>query len=115
MSKIFKLVGILLLIPLLALSLVGCAKEELTLTVYTPVDGDMRTSSSVTLQGKVSDSGATVKINDTEVPVTKFGAFSAKVTLNEGENTIKVVATWGEEVVTKTITKTITVTYTPSQ
>ena len=110
MSNIFKLVGILLLIPLLALSLVGCAKE-LTLTVYQPEDGATRTSSPVTVQGKVSDSKATVKINNTQVSVKKTGSFSAKVTLKEGENTIEVVATRGKEV----LTKTLTVTYTPSQ
>jgi len=121
MSKNFKLLGILLIISLLAVP-VGCAKG-LTLTVTEPKDGATLTESTVTVSGTVSDLKATVTVNGVEVeveggslevppslPLVKPFTFSADVELTAGENTITVVATLGEE----TITKTVTVTYTPS-
>ena len=83
----------------------------------------MLTESHVTVSGTVSDPKATVTVNGVEVeveggslevppslPLVKPFTFSADVELTAGENTITVVATLGEE----TITKTITVTYAPS-
>lgn len=122
MSKKFRLLGILLVVSVLAVPLVGCA-EGLTLTISEPKDGAILTESHVTVSGTVSDPKATVTINGAEVEVESSGlevpsslplvkpfTFSAEVELTPGENTITVVATLGEE----TITKTVTVTYTPS-
>jgi hypothetical protein len=121
-SKKFRLLGILLIIPLLAVPLVGCAKGP-TLTISEPKDGATLTESPVTVSGTVSDLKATVTVNGVEVEVeggslqvppslslVKPFTFSADVELTEGENTITVVATLGGE----TVTKTLTVTYTPS-
>ena len=122
MSNKFKLLGILLIISLLALPLVGCAKG-LTLTISEPNDGATLTESPVTVSGTISDPKATITVNDVEVeveggslevppslPLAKPFTFSADVELTVGENTITVVATLGEE----TVTKTVTITYTPS-
>jgi hypothetical protein len=121
-SKKFRLLGILLVISLLALPLVGCG-EGLDLTISEPKNGVILTESHVTVSGTVSDLKATVTVNGIEVEVeggslevptslslVKPFTFSADVDLIEGENTITVVATLGEE----TVTRTVTVTYTPS-
>ena len=110
MSKLVKLLGILLVISLLALPLVACAKQPLTLTVW-PMDGATVDETPVGVRGYVSDRKATVWVNDTIVTVSKEGYYSTNLELTEGENIITVVATLGEE----TITKTVTVTYTPSK
>lgn len=103
--------GILLGTSLLALPLVGCAKP-LTLTVSRPTDGATLTRSLVMVRGMVSDAKARVMVNDTQVrPGRWYGVFTTKVELTEGVNIIKVVATRGKEV----LTKTVTVTYTPSE
>jgi len=123
MNKKFKLLGILLVISLLAVPLVGCAKG-LTLTVSEPKDGATLTESPVAVSGTISDPEATITVNNVEVEVVEVvttletlkahttgdGSFFADIEL-EGENTITVVATLGEE----TVTKTVTVTYTPSE
>lgn len=110
MKKLQVLLCILIVISLLAMPLVGCAKT-LTLTVSQPKHGATLTSSPVNVQGSVSDSKATVKINNVKVSVSKTGYFSAKVTIKEGENTIKVLATRGK----KSVSKTLTVYYSPSE
>jgi len=122
LSKRFRLLGILLVISLLAVPLVGCG-EELILTISEPKDGAILTESPVTVSGTVFDPKATVTVNSVEVEVESSGlevhpflplvkpfTFSTDVELTKGENTITIVATLGEE----TITKTVTVTYTPS-
>jgi len=107
-KKILSFIVALLIIPLLVLSLAGCAKE-LTLSVGTPQDGATVTSSPVTIRGTVSDAGATVKINDRVVEVDKEGSFTTTIEPLEGKNIINITATRDD----KTINKTITVTYTP--
>jgi len=105
-SKKFKLLGILLIISLLAVPIVGCG---LTLTIWEPEDGATLTESPVTVSGAVSNPEATVTVNDVEVG--RDWQFTTDVELTEGENTITVVATLGEE----TVTKAVTVTYRPSE
>jgi len=115
-NKLVKFLGILLTISLLALPLVACAKP-LTLTVKAPMDGATVTTPSVTVKGNVSTYKATVTVNEAKVNVRlvwrkeyqasvarKTSYFERAVTLIGGENRIKVVATLGDEVVTKTIT-----------
>ena len=117
MGKLFKLLGILLVISLLVLSLAACYESSMTLvlTVDTPQDGATVTENPVTVSGTLNKT-ATVKINDVVVPV-KGGKFSTSVTLTEGQNVINVVAaarmssTSGEE----TVSKAVTVTYIPAK
>ena len=80
MNKLIKLMCVLLIISLLVIPRVACA-TPLTLTI--------------------------TAVNDMVVEVAEDGTFSADVELTEGENTITVVATLGEE----TLAKTVTVTY----
>ena len=111
MNKLGKILVIVLVISLLAVLLVGCG-GGLTLTVKEPVDGATVTTASVTVKGNVSMIKATVTVNDVKATLTgQTGYFTSGVKLVEGENPIKVVATLGKQV----ITKTITVTYTPSK
>jgi len=112
-----KLVLVLLVISLLALPLVGCAKP-VTFYVSEPKDGATVTESPVTVRGSVSDAKATMWLNDTIVAVTKTtrgrGAFSTTIALIEGENTIEIVAAQGKEGKWKNVmSRTVTVTYSP--
>ena len=113
-----KLVVLLLIICLLALPLVGCAKA-LTVTVLEPMDGASVTESPVKVRGSVSDAKATVWVNDNIVTVEKYARailFSTEIDLNEGENTIEIVAAQGKEGKWKNVVgTTVTVTYTPSE
>ncbi len=110
MNKMFRLLQILVVISLLALPLVGCAKP-LTLSLIDPRDGYTFTEATITVKGTLSDAKARVWVNDSIVEVSKKGFFSTEVTLTEGENTIKVVTARGEEVVSTTVI----VTYAPSE
>lgn len=117
MGKLLKLSSILVVISLLALSLAACRSWEgastLVLTVETPRDGITVNASPVTVSGRVGgneSAEATVRINDADVTVTG-GKFSTSVTLTEGTNVIKVVATSG----TYTQSQTVTVTYAPAK
>jgi hypothetical protein len=49
-------------------------------------------------------------VNDVKASITPKGYFGANLTLVKGENTINVVATRGEEIVTKTLKVTCTST-----
>lgn len=117
MGKLFKLLSILFVISLLALPLTGCGTPPwesgmpLVLKVDTPRDGTTVTTSTVTVSGRVAgteSAGATVRINDADVPV-KDGKFSTSVTLTEGTNVITVVAKSGAAAPSQTVT----VTYAP--
>jgi len=120
MIKIFKVLGMMVIIPLLCIALVGCTSTKVVeLEITSPVDGEMLYTSPVTVEGKVSDLEVTVTINGEEVLVRlkmepyglqrQYPAFSGDVELSEGENTITVIARLnGQEV-----SQTITVTYAP--
>ena len=118
MGKLAKLMCAFFIISLLAVPMVGCAKP-LTLSITGPTHGAVVDKSPLEVRGTVSDSKATVWVNDTIVAVTKArtggrGNFSTNVELNEGENTINVVAARGKEGAWKDIVdRTVTVTYTP--
>ena len=116
MGKLFKSLGILVVISLLALSLAACSAPwevsmQLIITVNTPQDGATVTTSPVTVSGTLSKH-ATVKINDVLLP-GKVVEFSTSVTLTEGQNVIKIVATSSDP--DQTASKTVTVTYTPAK
>ena len=119
MDNIFKLLRILFVLSLLALSLTGCDTPPwesgltLILKIDTPRDGTTVATSTVTVNGRVTgteSAGAKVKINNADVPV-KDGKFSADVTLTEGKNVINIVATSGQA----NLNEQATVTYVPAK
>ena len=64
------------------------------LTVTTPVDGTTLYQSPVVVQGE-TDKDATVTINGKIVTVEADGSFATSVTVQQGENVIKVIASRG--------------------
>lgn len=111
MSKKVMMLIALLAVSLLTMPLAGCSKP-LTLSVYEPQHGATFTDSMVQVRGYVSDSKATVWVNDSMVEVSKQGNFSANLELAEGENTIKVTAARGKPDKWKDVVeRTVTVTY----
>ena len=113
MNKLAKLICTLLIISLLALPMVGCAKP-LTVSIIGPTEGSTINTSQVEVRGFVSDSKATVWVDDTTVSVSKKGYYSTKLELAEGENTFKVIASRGKPGNWKdTVSRTVSVTYSP--
>lgn len=111
MSKKVMMLIALLAVSLLTMPLAGCSKP-LTLSVYEPQHGAAFTDASVEVRGYVSDSKATVWVNDSTVGVSKQGNFSANLELAEGENTIKVTAARGKPDKWKDVVeRTVAVTY----
>lgn len=122
MIKILKVLRMALIVALLCMAIVGCntkTTEALELEITSPADGDVLNASPVIVEGKISSLDATVTINGIEVLVRlkmepygmqgQYPAFSDKIELSEGKNTITVVARLdGQEV-----PQTITVTYAP--
>ncbi|HEU4932662.1 MAG TPA: Ig-like domain-containing protein [Pyrinomonadaceae bacterium] len=69
-----------------------------TLTITNPLNGAVVSSSSITVAGSVSSdlpNGLSLTINGTSTPITG-GQFARTVQLNDGSNTISVVATDGQ-------------------
>ena len=100
------LLVILVLISSLALTLTSCSKG-LTVVIREPEDGITVTESSITVRGDVSDSDANIFVNNVEkYPHSQYRTFYHVVDLTEGENVITIVATLGEETVTKKVTVT---------
>ncbi len=64
----------------------------LSLTVSQPADKSSVTSSTVAVSGKTQPK-ADVSVNDTDLKADIQGNFSTRITLDEGENTIVIVAT----------------------
>ena len=108
MNRKIALLSTLLVISLLALPLMGCARE-LTLTVLAPAEGSTLTASPVIVRGTVSDAKATVEVNDVAITVDNKGNFSTTIEPQEGQNAVRFVAYSG----TKVATKTVTFTYRP--
>jgi len=81
------------------------------------MDGKTVDKSQVEVRANVSDAKATVWVNDVVVTVRKYskggGYISTKLDLNEGENTIKVMAARGYKKGTwkEVVERTVTVTY----
>lgn len=61
-----------------------------TVAIAAPVPGTIATENPVTVTGTVDDPSATVTVNGDATP-NNNGAYSANVTLAEGENTVTVV------------------------
>jgi hypothetical protein len=115
MDKLFKLLGILFVLFLLALPLTGCTDDAMTLVlkVDTPQDGTTVNTSTVTVNGRVAgieSAGATVRINGADVPV-KDRKFSTNVTLTEGKNVINIDANAGQA----KLNEKVNVTYAPAK
>jgi nitrogen fixation protein FixH len=116
MDKLFKLLGIIFVLSLLALPLTGCdmgSGMTLNMKVDTPRDGTTVNTSTVTVRGRVAGSesaGAKVSINGADVPV-KDSKFSTEVTLIEGKNVINVDATAGQA----KLNEKVNVTYAPAK
>jgi len=119
MNNIFKLIGILFVLSLLALPLTGCENPPweqgmtLILKVDTPKDGTTVNTSTVMVSGRVKgteSAGAKVSINDAAVPV-KDGKYSTNVTLTEGKNVINIVAKSNQA----SPNEQVTVTYVPAK
>lgn len=88
-------------------------KEPVVLTVTSPKDGTEyigKNSQSIEISGKVSKSGAMVVANGSFVDVNKDGTFLHRLLLQNGNNSIKIVAS---DKAGNTDEKTIPVTYTP--
>ena len=81
-----------------------------TLTVSSPANNSVTNTASCTVSGTTNDatsSPVTVTVNGKSVTVGANGAFSTTITLNEGDNTITVVATDAAGKST-TVTRTVT-------
>jgi hypothetical protein len=115
MNKIFKLIGILFALSLLALPLTGCdGSSVLVLHVNTPNNGASITTPTVAVSGYLGGSqaySAKVTVNDTDVPV-KDQKFSTDVKLNDGKNVIRIGATIQTGFEQK---EELTVTYAPTK
>lgn len=84
---------------------------EISLTITSPVSGGQVTSATVTVKGKTA-AYAEVFVNDQETKADENGNFSVKVTVDEGENTIIVIA---NDVDGNIAEKELTVTYDSGQ
>lgn len=109
MKKLQVLICALILLSLLIMPLSGCTKP-LTLAVSEPTEGAILTKSPVEVRGTVSDTKATVRVNNVKVS-SRGGSFSHNIYLTEGQNIIRVVATQGK----KSVTSSLTVTYRPEK
>ncbi len=114
-----RFMGILFLLPLLALSLSGCDNPPweggmvLVLKVDMPKEGAKVSASPITVSGRVAGTEskvAKVSVNGIDVPV-KDDKYSTTVTLSEGQNVINIVATSGQA----KLTEKRTVTYAPAK
>lgn len=115
MSNLFKLMGVLFVLSLLALTLSGCTDGAmaLVLKVDMPKDGATVNKSTVTVSGRLAgtqSAGSRVTINGADAPV-KEEKFSADVTLTEGKNVINIDATNGSV----KLNEQLTVTYVPAK
>ena len=119
MGTVFKLLGILFVLSLLALPLTGCdeppweAGMTLSLKVDAPKNGTTVNTSTVTVSGRVlgtQSQDAKLTINNAAVPI-KEKKYSTSVTLTEGANVINVAVT----AAAGTMKEQVTVTYAPAK
>lgn len=83
----------------------------MTLTVTSPANGATVTNASLTVSGKTAPR-AEISVNDKETRADASGNFSAIITLDEGENTVMVIANDADGNVAE---KQISVTYNSGQ
>lgn len=65
--------------------------EDPSLSIKSPIDGDTRDQSDVTVIGE-TDEGVSIRINNSPVVVGSDGSFQKKLQLREGDNTITIRA-----------------------
>lgn len=118
MAVLRKIIGILVVIPLLCPALASCALQPFTIDIISHESGEEVTSSPITIGGEVidlrtgglvTDPRASVTVNGVEAEVDGGCFDSDWVQLVDGENSIHVVATVGG----RTVSKTITIIYNP--
>ena len=103
MNRKSVMLSALLVVSLLAMPLVGCSRS-LNLSLWAPLDGASFTSSPIVVRGNVSDAKAQLSVNDVAVEVDKKGDFHTTVEPLDGYNTISIVATRGDKIVTHSVT-----------
>lgn len=84
---------------------------DISLTLTDPSDGLVTSTSDITVSGKTTPN-ADVAVNDQELKADSKGNFSVKLTLDEGENTITIVANDEQG---NYIEKDITVSFVPQK
>ena len=67
--------------------------QPLSLTLFTPEEGDYSAIATVTVYGYATGVGVTVSVNGTSVPVDVDGIFLADIPAVEGTNQFRVIAT----------------------
>lgn len=72
-------------------SVTNTKSNDLTLTISSPQDNSTVSSSSIMIVGKTV-ANAEVSVNDIDTKADGNGNFSATVSLDEGDNTVTVVA-----------------------
>lgn len=73
--------------------IVNLDTEKPTVTILNPKDGDQTNRETAIVEGTVSDANLdTVQVNGQKVAVTADGTWSKRILLDEGANTIQVVA-----------------------
>lgn len=87
--------------------LVYYKKNNPKLQIFEPEEGKKVNQSSVIIKGK-TDKETIIKINDYPIVVNALGEFEHEVTLNEGENKIKIQA---EDIAGNHEEKTLTIIY----
>ena len=81
---------------LLTIEITGYNSTSPSVTITSPSDGATFNASPISVSGTVDDPSSSVTVNGINTPVASNGSFTSEgVTLQEGENTIKVIATDG--------------------
>lgn len=83
----------------------------LRLTVTSPKDKSIVRSPMLTVTGKTA-ANADISVNDKDLAANRIGYFATSVTLDEGENTIDIIAVDGDGNYAE---KELTVTYEPTE
>lgn len=83
--------------------------RSLALVVVSPVNGSTVSSASIAVKGRAS-AGAEIFVNDSETRADANGNFSVRLTLEEGDNYILVVANDASGAYAE---KELNITYTP--
>jgi len=95
--KVLSTVAIALIIVIIAVSGSKNTNKAPVITLTSPDNNATIQALEVEVKGKVDPTTSTLKINDKGIHYNNDGTFDEKVSLNEGKNTIKVVATYGSQ------------------
>jgi hypothetical protein len=81
-------------------------EDPAVITIDRPIEGLSTSNNSIVVEGRVDDINTTVTVDGVQVVVDSTGEFSYRVTLSNGNNEIKVVATTTDDCTT---TESVTV------